>query len=69
MREEPIGAIRKVELRDTIKALALARPDLIEGLALIAVATGIDEYVNLHGSTTQLIVECRAKRLDGSNET
>jgi len=68
MREEPIGAIRKAELRDTIKALALARPDLIEGLALIAVATGIDE-LNLHGSTTQLIIECRAKRLGGKDET
>ena len=47
MSPQPIGTIRKVELRDTLLALALARPDLAEPLALVAVATGLSEHFKL----------------------
>ena len=47
MRPQPIGVIRKTDLRDTLTALALARPDLAEALALVAVGTGLGEQFRL----------------------
>jgi hypothetical protein len=54
---DPIGSIRLKELQDILQALILARPDLSEAIALIAVATGLGQTVKLIEDTNQIIIE------------
>lgn len=74
MTNQPIGTIRKVELRDTLQAHAFLmrdKPEALEVLAGIAIAHGLGEYVNLaqFSGHQKLTVDGQVKRLgQGGND-
>ena len=66
---DPIGIIRKEELRDTLQACAFGmrkNPEALEALTMVAIAHGLGECVDF----TQFLVhqvEGQVKRLEGGD--
>lgn len=57
MKTDPIGAIRKIEILNLLRALALARPEWSECLAVVAMAFGLDEFCDFSQTSERLILK------------